>query len=63
MNESQWDEATRCAREVELVCPTCTAANAPGIQNIDLGRDGLAICRVCSKEWAPPVTPTKPGDR
>lgn len=42
--------------EVDLICPACTAANAPNRTVIELQRDGTAVCGCCSKQWTPKET-------
>lgn len=50
-----WDEAVemmRLQKEAELICVHCGAANRPRVVYVHLSRYGLAICDVCSKEFA-----------
>jgi hypothetical protein len=58
---SNWHKATelhRLMRERELICPSCTAANRPGVTQIHLARDGRAFCDCCSQEFDVPVKET-----
>jgi hypothetical protein len=63
MRASYAEAAARRRLEETLICASCRSANRDGETAIDLGRDGLAVCRVCGTEWAPQNKTANKEDR
>jgi transcription elongation factor Elf1 len=52
---SKYSDAVRQLLESELQCPFCRSENVPGAggTHVELDEYGLAVCRVCGRDWKP----------